>query len=233
MIDTLRHQDHFNPEKFNHPVHVIGCGATGSKIALSLAKLGIKPELLYFYDDDVVEEHNIANQAFDTCHIGCTKIEALDDIITTATLKSEDIAGGADFGQCSNMKSELVTADTNLFGIVFLLTDTMSSRKEIVDGLKNKLTVDLIIETRMGADSLRIYTFEPSNIEHVRCWENNWYPDEEAETSACGALPSVGPTSDVIAGLAVWQMIRWFNDQPVENEIILTIAPSVLLTTTF
>ncbi len=126
-----------------------------------------------------------------------------------------------------------VTANTSLFGIVFLLTDTMSSRKEIVDSIKNKLTVDLIIETRMGADSLRIYTFEPKNPEHIRCWEDQWYPDEEAETSACGALPSVGPTSDVIAGLAVWQMIRWFNHQPVENEIILTIAPSVLLTNTF
>lgn len=228
MIDTLRHIDHFNPEKFEYPVHVVGCGATGSKIALSLAKLGIKPELLYFYDDDVVEEHNIANQAFIADDVSKPKTYALSDRIS-------DFCGGDSDPEYSkyNYNNKPVTADTNLFGIVFILTDTMESRKEIMDSIKNKLTVDLVIETRMGADSLRIYTIEPKNAEHIRCWESNWYPDKEAETSACGALPSVGPTSDVIAGLAVWQMIRWFNRQPVENEIIFSIAPSTVLTATF
>ena len=228
MIDTLRHQDHFNPENFEYPVHIVGCGATGSKIALSLAKLGIKPELLYFYDNDVVEEHNIANQAFIDADIGTPKIDALQRAIEAAVEGSDYNAG-----EWNQFYEKPVDANTNLFGIVFLLTDTMASRKEIVDGLKNKLTVDLIIETRMGADSLRIYTFEPKNQEHIRCWEAQWYPDEDAETSACGALPSVGPTSDIISGMAVWQMIRWFNQQPVENEIIMSVAPTTIVVNNF
>ena len=49
-------------KKFNTPIHIIGCGATGSWVALMLAKMGISN--ITCWDFDKVEEHNLPNQFF-------------------------------------------------------------------------------------------------------------------------------------------------------------------------
>ena len=59
-LDISRHKELFNPYYFNTPVTIIGAGATGSWLALMLAKLGIQD--ITVYDFDVVEEHNVPNQ---------------------------------------------------------------------------------------------------------------------------------------------------------------------------
>ena len=53
-LDIRRHMELFNPEKFTLPVHIIGAGATGSWLALSLAKLGITN--ITVWDFDVVAD---------------------------------------------------------------------------------------------------------------------------------------------------------------------------------
>lgn len=212
-VDPLRHLSVFKPHAFGaRRVDVIGCGATGSRIAISLAKFGV--ENLHVWDFDKVEEHNIANQAFGLGDVGLLKVDALAKLVLQ------------DAGVAVTTHAEKVDGSQPLGDVVFLLTDTMASRKEIWErGLKFKLQTRLLVETRMGADSGRIYALNPNLLGHIKAWEEAWYPDDEAEVSACGASVSVGPTAEVIAGLAVWQMIRWFAveegaQDDLDNEII-------------
>lgn len=225
MIDPLRHLSVFSPHAFGaRRVDVIGCGATGSRIALDLAKLGV--DNIHAWDFDQVEEHNVANQAFGLEHIGLQKVEALASIIRSATaMNLTTHTEAADGSQC-------------LGEVVFILTDTMASRKEIWGGLKFKLRTNLLIETRMGADSGRVYTLNPNRPGHIRAYEETLYADDEAEVSACGASVSVGPTAEVLAGMAVWQFIRWFAiesgaEDILDNEIIFSLRPMVTISRRF
>lgn len=218
-IDATRHLEIFDPDRWgSRRIDVIGAGATGSRIALSLAKLGVTN--LHVWDNDVVEEHNVANQAFGNEHIGLPKVEALQQIIEKAT------------GTKSYIYPERVCSTTRLGEVVFLLTDTMESRKDIWQGLKWKPHIGLVIETRMGVDQGRIYTMSPINPLHIRKWEESLYDDEESEVSACGSKISVGPTAELISGYAVWQFLRWnAGDQTLENELIFGARPACMMGT--
>jgi molybdopterin/thiamine biosynthesis adenylyltransferase len=225
-VDPLRHLSVFSPHAFGQRrVDVIGCGATGSRIVLSLAKLGV--ENIHVWDFDVVEEHNIPNQAFGMSDIGLNKAVALAALVKAAT------------GTEITVHEEKVDGTQMLGEVVFLLTDTMSSRKEIWNGaLKYKLKTNLLIETRMGADNGRVYSINPNKPGHIKAWEGTLYDDNEAEVSACGASVSVGPTAETISGLAVWQMIRWFSienggDDELDNEIIFSLRLMVAISRKF
>lgn len=226
QIDPSRHLSVFSPSAFgSRRVDVIGAGATGSRVALSLAKLGV--ENLHVWDFDHVEEHNVANQAFGLSDVASLKVEALARLVNAQT------------GLEINTHPEKVDGSQPLGEVVFLLTDTMASRKAIWDGaLKFKLRTKVVIETRMGADSGRVYTVNPNSPKHIRAWEETLCGDDVAEVSACGASVSVGPTAEVIAGLAVWQFIRWFTtenggEEKLDNEILLSLRPVVTLARSF
>jgi hypothetical protein len=198
-VDTTRHNAVFSATAFaTSRVDVIGCGATGSRIALSLAKLGIVN--LHLWDFDEVEGHNIANQCFGMRDIGRKKVEALADIIRDQT------------GLSPTVHDERVDGSQPLGRVVFVLTDTMASRKEIWEkGIRFRNSVHLMVETRMGVDEGRIYCINPTNLAHVDKWQETLYGDETAAESACGSRITVGPTADLIAGHAVWSFIQWFN----------------------
>lgn len=224
MIDPLRHLAVFRPHAFGHRrVDVVGCGATGSRIVLDLAKLGVAT--IHAWDHDQVEEHNVANQVFGLPDVGRPKVEALAEIVRAST------------GTEIQAHARRVDGSELLGDVVFLLTDTMASRREIWQGaLKFKLRTGLLVETRMGADNGRVYAVNPNKPGHIRAWEETLYADDEAEVSACGASVSVGPTAEILAGLAVWQMIRWFTveqggDDDRENEIIFALRPAMAVVT--
>ena len=213
-MDFLRQLDILSPERHkNRRIDVIGVGATGSYVCWQLAKIGM--ENIHIWDDDRIEDHNLPNQCFLQSHIGQPKTAAVSDLIE----------------QCAGVKPTEYIKKANgkeTFGeIVFLLTDTMSSRKQIWEGsLKYKLNTRLLIETRISADSGRIYGINPSKPSHIKGWEEaSQYSDEEAETSACGASASIAPTACLIASVAVWQLIHWFNGQIFPNEILISANP--------
>ena len=228
MIDPLRHLPLFSPDAFGQKrIDVIGAGATGSRIVLSLAKQGIQH--IHVWDFDRVENHNVPNQAFGLADVGRLKVEALHDIVKYQT--GTDII----------VHPDRVDGSQQLGEVVYILTDTMSSRREIWDGaIKFKIQVKIMIETRMGVDQGRCYCINPSRLGHIREWEDTLYNDDVAEVSACGASISVGPTAEFLSGLAVWQMFRWFSiemgknegDEP-DNEIIFGLRPTVFITRRF
>lgn len=217
-LNTSRHQEVFSADVFgDRRIDVIGAGASGSRVVLSLAKLGLQN--IHVWDFDVVEAHNVPNQAYGIKDVGAKKVSALAALVLAQT------------GITITPHDERVDGSQTLADVVFLLTDTMSSRKQIWDkAIKYKKRTALMIETRMGSDQGRIYSINPIRPAEVRGWEATLCDDGLAEVSACGTTISVGPTAEIISGLAVWQLIRWLSIQngnpkadSLEHELIFTL----------
>jgi molybdopterin/thiamine biosynthesis adenylyltransferase len=218
--DYSRQANIFKPDEFTSPVTLIGAGATASWVAVLLAKLGIYNVTVY--DFDTVGEHNLPNQMFKLADVGKAKVDALAEGI-------KEITG---FGITTvNDKAD---KNTKLSGIVFLLTDTMASRKEIWHNcLRYNPNVKMVIETRMGLRDGRLYCVNPMNPEHVVAYELTLYDDTETEVSACGTSQSVAPTATLVASMAVWKLLKWHNRKAIKNEIIMDIENGLRIDNTF
>ena len=133
----IRQQDILPPEKLAKlAVTIIGCGAVGSFVALTLAKMGITN--ITVYDGDTVAAHNLPNQWYKADHIGMNKTDALWDIINDFTgveLKANDY----------HYERE------TLRGIVICCVDSMDTRLNIWREVK-KFNPELYIDARMGAE---------------------------------------------------------------------------------
>ena len=210
ITDFSRQMDLVNPFEFNTeglPIHIIGAGATGSWVALTLAKLGF--DELCVYDFDVVEEHNLPNQCYGIADIGQNKAQK-----TAVNIKrASDI-------DIKYYDTKVGLANIPQKGVVFLLTDTMKSRKTIAKSLLAQGNISLLIETRMGLDEGQIYTTDPQNIDDVKRYlETLNFSDDEAFTSACGTSQSVITTALMVTSIAVRQFIKFVNHEETDNEI--------------
>lgn len=219
MMDMIRQLELFDPYNFKTPITVIGAGATGSWLTLCLAKLGI--ENITVYDFDVVESHNIPNQAFRMSYydgkdkntvdtdIGKMKVESLQSVVYDMTKTEIEI------------KPEKYT-NQRLNGIVFLMVDSMAERKRIWEtSIKMKPSIKLLIEPRMGLNLGRIYNVIPTSLNHIKEYEQTYYSDDNAEVSACGASMTVITTAMSIASICARQVINFANDIELDNEIII------------
>jgi molybdopterin/thiamine biosynthesis adenylyltransferase len=207
-LDIRRHQELFDPHTFNTPVTIIGAGATGSWLALALAKLGI--DNISIWDFDKVEEHNVPNQAFGIGDIGRAKVASLADIIEQNT--------GTELLSIYNKEFK----DQRLQGIVFLMVDSMKARKEIFDNsIKMKSAVKLLVEPRMGLNEGRIYNVNPMDLNHIKRYEECWYSDDEAEVSACGTSQTVITTALAVSSWCCRQLINFHADVDLDNEILI------------
>lgn len=207
-MEFLRQLQLFNPEEFNTPVHIIGAGATGSWLTLILAKLGVRD--ITVYDFDTVESHNLPNQFYGPKAVDKTKVEALKKAVYQQT------------GTVIKIKEERVDGSANLSGIVYVLTDTMSSRSEIYrEAIKMKSGINLMVETRMGLEHGRVYCINPMSLSETERYEGTLYSDDEAEVSACGASQSVSITAIGIAQAAAWKLVKWHRGEDINNELII------------
>lgn len=220
-MDLLRQIDLFKPEQFKDKrIDVIGVGATGSYIAWLLSKIGLSN--IHIWDNDTIEEHNVPNQCFMLNHIDKSKVIAMKEMVKDGA--------GIDLVE----HNEKVESSQQLGKIVFLLVDSMDMRKTIWNNLlKYKLNIECVIETRMSADSGRVYLIHPYDPDHIRSWEETLCSDDEAEVSSCGASISIAPTASLVASIAVWQLIKWLNKQEVENEVLISCRPWTMISRTF
>lgn len=203
-ISIARHISIFDPSKLEQTIHIIGCGATGSRLFGALVELGCMN--IECYDFDVVEPHNLANQLFLSKHIGMKKVDALADWYEAKT--------GEKHPNTMVFHDRKVTGEDrkDFEGIVCMLVDTIEGRKDIYNGvIKANTFVDLVVETRMGSSHGDVFTFEPFNEKQSVAWLDSIPEDGEAELSPCGTPLSVGVTASLIANLAAWQIINWAN----------------------
>lgn len=218
---NLRQEDYsrqiniFDPSEWNKPIHVIGAGTAGSWLVMGLAKMGI--ENITVYDFDEVGMHNLPNQCFTLRDIGKNKAISIRNLIHLFT------------GFKIKARKDKLEGGEPLQGVVFVLTDTMKSRKDIYyKSIKNNPNVDLIIETRCDLRGYRIYILDPKNEVHIREYEKTLYSDEEAEVSACGVSQSLVATSMGLIAKSIWAMISYYNGELDYNELIEDISSGII-----
>lgn len=207
MADILltRHLSIFDPAPHKKiPVHIIGVGATGSRVFMALVELGVTN--IHVHDFDIVEAHNLANQIYNASDVGKLKVDACKDAYKLKTGQEPPASMTFNSGAVPN-------DNVKIEGIVFLLTDTMASRREIYNScLKKNEDIFCVIETRMASSYGNILVFEPFIGKQGDKWEATLTDDAVAEVSACGTSISVGVTASIIANMAVWQFIHYLTD---------------------
>lgn len=213
-MNTSRHSHIFNyMSQEEHKIHIIGCGAVGSKVAIELTRLGCNNFVLW--DEDIVSDVNLTNQSFFHKQIGSKKTEALASqmLAINPNIKveqkgffTEETADYINYSKC----------------VVFSLPDTMKVRKLVFDKVKLNYCCIRLIETRIGLWDFMIYSINPMNSLEVSKYEETLYSDEEAsvrETSPCGTPLTIGTLTSLVACMAVHNYMLCFNnDSP--NEVI-------------
>lgn len=223
-LNPARHETIFDPLSFgDRQVDVIGVGAVGSRVVLELARLGVAR--IRVWDDDVVSDVNLCNQAFGLADIGRPKTEAIADLVLKTT------------GTTIDARQERAPAPGIALGdVVFVLLDTMAGRKAVYQAVKMTFATRRLIESRMGVDELRVYSIDPNSDRQTRLYEATLYTDEQAmPLNACGSPVSVGATASVLAGACVWALITWWAHSqgthavPPTHETILGLRQGFLL----
>ena len=200
-MDLSRHISVFSPDAVKHSIHIIGVGATGSFVAMELARMGCP--VLNIYDFDEIEIHNIPNQYYDTQDLGKPKVEALAEKLK---LINPSIVVNAYNGKVLPKASEEGKGIDEMSGYVFLLVDSMKTRKELWEAVKKNKNIVHCWESRLGSDQARVYSLDMS-VKNFDKYEQDFYEDDNAEVSACGTSITVLPIVLQTASLMMVQFI--------------------------
>ena len=141
MTDRYNRQlDLINQKELSLPIHILGVGGIGSWTALLLAKMGCSN--IKIYDDDIVEDHNIASQFFQEDQKEILKTKATQSNIYKQT-------GVKVFATTVAMEAQINE------GLIIIAIDSMDERRRLANLYKRK---DIyIIDGRMGGLQMEIY----------------------------------------------------------------------------
>lgn len=221
ITDYTKQVELINVNDFYVPIHIIGCGATGSFVAFILVKMGFKN--ITIYDYDAIEEHNIPNQLFMESQIGKQKVDAFYEIYR---MFHED--EGAERITVKNKKIMPENAKA-LDGIVFCCVDSMKARNYIYESCFKEGNAEVWIESRLSIFGAYIYTLTSKENTILEKYENTLYDDQEAEVSICGVSQTALPAAINAASIMVMQMISWFAEKPIVNQIMYSIPELITL----
>jgi len=169
----LRQQDLLPSDRIgNLTVTLIGAGAIGSAVALVLGKLGLGK--LVVFDDDIVDEVNLAGQLYYNRHVGMKKVDALAEVLGEFT-ETEVAAVPAFFdGQ-------------TIQGLVITAVDSMRARRLIWRNLQGRADIPLLIDARMGGLVGEVHVVRPGSPIEAREYRRTLHRDDEALQEPCTA----------------------------------------------
>lgn len=170
----LRHLAWLNPEDIKENVTIIGCGAVGSTVALAAARMGFPRFTLW--DMDIVEDHNLPNQAFYVRHIGMPKTAALYQLLKDF---NPDL-----IVNLNNKRFEAEHAET-LDGTVIMCVDSMAARKAITKAISYNPKVPRAFEARLGFDFGEIHCINPQSPFSLDAWHGELRDDSEVDEGPC------------------------------------------------
>lgn len=195
-MNTNKFYDFFKPDQVTERIHIIGCGAVGSLVGETLARIGLTKITLY--DFDTVESHNIANQIFTENDLGKLKTQALSERMLAI---NPDIAN--DLIICSNGYQS-----QRLSGYVFLCVDSIDLRRKIVEQYQYDPFIKAMFDFRMRLTDAQHFAADWSDRKAVTSMLNSMqFTSEEAKqdtpVSACNLTLSVIPTVWMIVSAGV------------------------------
>jgi molybdopterin/thiamine biosynthesis adenylyltransferase len=216
MIDTIRHEHVIPASKRLNQIIIIGLGAIGSKIFIELVKTGFKEFVLI--DDDNVEPHNIANQAFLNEHIKTSKVDACVDLVSKH---------GA-FCQIDVYKKRVSNTDDledikiKKNAIIIMAVDSLEAREDIAATFAN-IKFEFLVDVRMSTGHYEIYLLDNENLKDndtLNTYLSTFPPEDSVEeVSPCGSSLSVGATSGACATNACWMIYQRNNHADMKEHL--------------
>lgn len=207
-IDYMRQKQHFDVTNFRdrNRITIVGCGAIGSFVGMSLAKMGF----IHFklWDMDKVEPHNLPNQFFTERDVRSLKSQALFDIMCEF---NKLVESEVNFKYCGEAPESQ---------IVISCADSMKVRKELFEACKKDKTVQLFIDTRMAGLQGQVYTVEMDKKDMIENYEKTLFSDKEAVQDRCTAQ-SLLFTVLGIASLVCNQIAKACREEELPNYMVL------------
>jgi molybdopterin/thiamine biosynthesis adenylyltransferase len=160
-------------EVLNESITVVGAGAIGSFLVLSLAKMGFSN--ITVFDDDKIEVENLNCQFYRHTDIGKEKVVALAELVHDFTgVRIEAIAKRYEGGIFS--------------GIVVSAVDSMAARKLVWANHAGLAPMTkAIIDPRMGAEQAALYVVKPMSEADAKTYAASLYDDKDAVQERCTA----------------------------------------------
>ena len=211
-MNHLRQLDIIDPSRLDIPIHIIGCGSVGSWTSLTLAKMGATH--LTLWDFDVVEEHNIPNQAYRPADVGKPKVEALAETIAAMT------------GNTLSIRNRRFDGFVDQ-GMVIIAVDSMDSRIDLWRALRDQ-PLEWLIDSRMGAEVARILTVKVSSLTAQRDYGRTLYRSTEALQEPCTAR-STAYCATGLASFIVAKVVKLVASRPFSADITVDFRNGLLL----
>lgn len=181
---ALTRQIDFIPmDSLGAEIVIIGAGAIGSWVALSLAKMGMVDITVWDHDEVSIENMNCQFYPLDS--IGKPKVHALQDMVHRFT--GTKIA-------VMNKKYE----GEALSGIVINALDNMATRSLVFS--KRSPMVRWIVDPRMSLEQASLNVCDLRSNESIKEYEKSLYDDDAAIQERCTAKSTIY-TANLIAGL--------------------------------
>jgi molybdopterin/thiamine biosynthesis adenylyltransferase len=206
-MNLNKHLEFISPSAYMKPIHIIGVGAIGSRLAELLVRLGF--DNLTVYDFDTVEDANITNQLYTYPDIGELKTKALSKHLYSINPNLQLIAKDR-------------YTDQRLEGAVFLCVDSMNLRKEIVLFNFDNQKIDLIFDIRMRLTDAQAYAADwRDGLDAERLLGTMQFDDTEDLTpvSVCGTTLSVAPVVVTIVSLQIMNFIHYLKTKELKHAI--------------
>ena len=214
------------PEIQKARVSVIGAGAIGRSLIMQLA--GIGTPTIEVIDFDTVEEINIAVQGYREVDLGKPKVEAIQNAVREFTSTTKILPVNAAFwrGNHPAIPENVGRVDLVSGNVLFLAADNIETRKLAWELFKD--LGDLLIDGRMVAETMHVFTAITQDEESVSKYEKSLFGAGEAEQASCTARSTLY-SSNIIAGLMVHQFVRWLRGQMLDPSLLMVLPASTLV----
>ncbi len=212
----LRQQDVVDAEKLaNVQVSLIGLGSIGSVTGLYLCKMGVSK--LTCFDADVVDIHNVSNQAYGMSDVGLLKADAFANLVELQTGVLPNTIGMQYDGR-------------QVFGVVISAVDSMKSRETIWKSIRHQPQVQLYLDARMGLETLIVHAVRPQIKADRVAYTSTLVPDDQALQEPCTAR-TICYTPLMAASVVCNLVKRFVNEEQLPHRVILDLATWTLITT--
>jgi len=179
-------------------ITIIGLGGIGSNVALPLARLN--PKKLFLIDPDVVEEVNLAGQAFFNNHVGMKKVDAVAEVLYSWAGYKKIVA-----------IPTLLTKDMDFGEITITGFDNMKARKIAFTNFIYSPAAKLLVDARMSVDTIQIFTLLKEDTEFLDIYRDKWlFSDNVAQTAPC-SMKQTSYTGSILGGLVVNIIINYIS----------------------
>ena len=192
---------------------IIGLGAIGSTCAVWLGKMGCVG--LTCYDSDVIQDFNWSNQMYRDGDIGSLKASALMDVMEQ-------------FGGHTPNAVPARYVDQDLTEVVISAVDSMESRMTIWRSVREKTDVHLLLDARMGLETLIVWTVRPQIREDRVAYSQSLVPDDQTLQEPCTAR-SICYTPLMAAAVLCNLVKRFVNDEELPRRVILDLTTFTLM----